>query len=46
MGLNLNMATVLCSIHNKVLELTPESIAALRGIYRVGATQHRRYASD
>jgi len=27
---------------NKVLELTPGIIAALRGIYPAGATQHKR----
>jgi hypothetical protein len=30
--------------YNKVLELTPETLVALRGWLSSGAIQHRRYA--
>jgi hypothetical protein len=32
-------------IYNKVLDLTPGSIVALRGILLAGAFQHSRYAA-
>jgi hypothetical protein len=39
----MNFGKMANQCHNKVLDLTPGSIAALRGIPFAGAVQHGRY---